>query len=100
MDIYSRSSLQNVNTRFWTGGSGSGKTNSLLNLIENQLDTDKIYLYAKYSYESKYQCLINKREDVGIYHFNDPEAFIEYSNGSMMFTKTLMNTILIEKIRY
>ena len=29
------------------GGSGSGKTNSLLNLIENQPDMDKIYLYAK-----------------------------------------------------
>ena len=72
--------MQNVNTRFWTGGSGSGKTNSLLNLIENQLDTDKIYLYAKYPYQSKYQCLINKREGVGINHFNDPKAFIEYSN--------------------
>ena len=29
------------------GGSGSGKTNALLNLINNQLDTDEIYLYAK-----------------------------------------------------
>ena len=29
------------------GGSGSGKTNLLLNLIENQPDIDKIYLYAK-----------------------------------------------------
>ena len=27
-------------------GSGSGKTNVLLNLIENQPDIDKIYLYA------------------------------------------------------
>ena len=33
------------------GGSGSGKTNLLLNLIENQPDIDKIYLYAKDSYE-------------------------------------------------
>ena len=61
------------------GGSGSGKTN-LLNLIENQPDIDKIYLYAKDPYESKYQYLINKREGVGINHFNDPKAFIEYSN--------------------
>ena len=37
-----------------TGGSGSGKTNLLLNLIENQPDIDKIYLYAKDPYESKY----------------------------------------------
>ena len=36
------------------GGSGSGKTNLLLNLIENQSDIDKIYLYAKDPYESKY----------------------------------------------
>ena len=28
------------------GGSGSAKTNALLNLIENQRDIDKIYLYA------------------------------------------------------
>ena len=62
------------------GGSGSGKTNLLLNLIENQPDIDKIYLYAKDPYESKYQYLINKREGVGINHFNDPKAFIDYSN--------------------
>ena len=62
------------------GGSGSGKTNVLLNLIENQPDIDKIYLYAKDPYESKYQYLINKREGVGINHFNDPKAFIDYSN--------------------
>ena len=46
-------------------GSGSGKTN-LLNLIENQPNIDKIYLCAKDPYESKYQYLINKREDVGV----------------------------------
>ena len=62
------------------GGSGSGKTKVLLNLIENQSDIDKIYLYAKDTYEAKYQYLINKREGVGIAHFNDPKAFIEYSN--------------------
>ena len=46
------------------GGSGSGKTNALLNLINNQLDIDKIYLYPKDPYEKKYQYLINKREKV------------------------------------
>ena len=61
-------------------GSGSEKTNVLLNLMENQPDIDKIYLYAKDLYEAKYQYLINKRESVGINHFNDPKAFIEYSN--------------------
>ena len=57
------------------GGSGSGKTNLLLNLIETQPDIDKIYLYAKDAYEAKYQYLINKRENVGINHFNDPKVF-------------------------
>ena len=51
-----------------------------MNLINNQPDIDKIYLYAKDPYEAKYQYLINKREGVGINHFNDPKAFIEYSN--------------------
>ena len=62
------------------GVSGSGKANVLLNLIKNQSDIDKIYLYAKDPYEAKYQYLINKREGVRVKHFNDPKAFIEYSN--------------------
>ena len=56
------------------------KQNLLLNLIENQPDIDKIYLYAKDPYESKHQYLINERESLGINNFNDPKAFIEYSN--------------------
>ena len=43
------------------GGSGSGEANALLNLINNQPNIDKIYLYAKDPYEAKYQFLINKR---------------------------------------
>ena len=62
------------------GGSGSGKTNALLNLIRNKPDIDKIYLYAKDPHKAKYQYLINKREKVGLDHFDDPKAFIEYSN--------------------
>ena len=61
-------------------GLGSGKTNILLNLTNSQPDIDKIYLYAKDPYEAKYQFLINKRESTGLKHFNDPKAFIEYSN--------------------
>ena len=41
-----------------TGGSGSGKTNTLLNLINEQNDIDKIYLNAKDSDEPKYKILI------------------------------------------
>ena len=62
------------------GGSGSGKTNALLNLIKEQDDIDKIYLYAKDLSEPKYEFLIKKREDVGIKYCNDPNAFIECSN--------------------
>ena len=51
-----------------------------MNIIENQPDIDKIYLYAKNSYEAKYQYLINTREKVGLKHFNDPKAFIDYLN--------------------
>ena len=36
------------------GGSGSGKINVLLNLIKNQPDIDKIYLYAKDPHEARY----------------------------------------------
>ena len=63
------------------GGSGSGKANSLFYLINNhQPDIDKIYLYAKDSYETKYPFLIKKRKDVGTKHFNDSKHFVEYSN--------------------
>ena len=54
--------------------------NALLNLINNQPDIDKIYLYAKDPFEAKFQCLINKREKVGLNHYDDPKAFTEYSN--------------------
>ena len=62
------------------GGSGSGKTNALLNLIKEQDDIDKNYLYAKDLTEPKYEFLIKKRKDVGIKYFNDPNAFIGCSN--------------------
>ena len=62
--------------------SGSGKTNTLLNLINNLHPIDKIYLYAKDINEPKYlyEYLINKTEQAGIKNLNDPHAFIEYSD--------------------
>ena len=48
------------------GGSGSGKTNALINLINEQNNIDKIYLYARDLSEPKYEYLIKKREDAGI----------------------------------
>ena len=62
------------------GGSGSGKTNASINLINNQPDIGKIYLYEKDPYDDKYQFLINKRESIGLKHLSDPKAFTEYSN--------------------
>ena len=59
------------------GGSGSGKTNDLINLINEQDDIDNIYLYARDLSEPKYECLLKKREDVGIKHLNNPKAFIQ-----------------------
>ena len=41
-------------------GSGSGKSNALLNLLNHEPDIDNIYLHAKDPYEIKYQLLINK----------------------------------------
>ena len=63
-----------------SGGSESGKTNALLNLINHEPDIDKIYLYAKDPFEAKYQLLINKRESTALKFLNDLKAFIEYSN--------------------
>ena len=62
------------------GGSGSGKTNTLLNLINEQKDIDKICLYAKDLSESKYEYLIKNRENAGIKHVNNPKAFIKCTN--------------------
>ena len=62
------------------GGSGSAKINSLFNLISQQSDIDKIYLYVENPYDAKYQLLIYKRKSTGLKHFDDSKAFIEYSN--------------------
>ena len=56
------------------------KTNSLINLINEQNDIDKIYLHAKELSEPKYEYLIKRREGAGIKHLNNPNAFIESSN--------------------
>ena len=60
-------------------------------MTNNQQDIDKIYLYAKDPYGDKYRYLINKRESVGLKHFNDPKAFIEYSNDMHDVYKNIDN---------
>ena len=47
-----------------------------LDIMSMIVDIDKIYLYAKDSYETKYQLIINKRESTSL----NMQAFIEYSN--------------------
>ena len=61
------------------GGSGSGKTNLLLNLVKHlQIDIGKIYLYVKDPFEPKHQLRINGRENVGIKQIKNPVSFIDY----------------------
>ena len=73
------------------GGSGSGKTNTLLNLINEQKDIDKIYLYAKDLSESKYEYLIRNCENAGIKHLNDSKSFIECSDTMNDFYANIDN---------
>ena len=71
MAVHSISSIQNTNNRrFWIR-----KDECTL-----KFNIDKIYLHVKDPHEAKYQFLINKRESTELKHFNDPKAFIEYSN--------------------
>ena len=65
------------------GCSGSGKSNSLFDLINQQPDIDNIYLQAKDPYEAKYQFLINKREGTGL------KTFTEYSNATNNIYKNI-----------
>ena len=58
-------------------GSGSGKTNTLFNMINQEPDIEKIYLYTKDLKVVKYQFLINKSEDVGTKYFNDSFIIIK-----------------------
>ena len=61
----------------------------MLNLINNQLDIDKLYWYAKDRYKAKYQFLISKIESTGLKHFNDSKAFIKNSNDIQNVDKNI-----------
>ena len=62
------------------GGSGSGKRNTFPNLVNEQHDIDKIYLYARDLSKPKNKYLIMRGENVRVKHWNNPNAFIECSN--------------------
>ena len=59
-----------------------------------------MYLNAKNLYEDKYQFLIKKRESIGLKHFDDPKAFLEYSNDMHDVYKDVNDIILIKKTKY
>ena len=81
-------------------GSESGKINVLLNLINHEPDIDKIYLYAKDGYNTKYKLLINKRESTGLKYLNDLKAFIEYTINMDGIYKNIENTIQTKIKKY
>ena len=61
------------------GSLKSGKTNVILNLMKYQRrDIDKIYLYVKDPFESKYQLLINRREKIRTKKLKNSKEFIDY----------------------
>ena len=68
----------------------------IFNLITQQSDIDKIYLYATDPYESKYKLLNNKWESTSLMHVNDSKAFIDYAND----IDNNYNTIQIKNVKY
>ena len=72
----------------------------MLNLVNQESDIDKIYLYVKDPWEAKYQMLINKRESTSLKYLNDSKAFIQYSNDMHDIYKILKNTTQIKNEKY
>ena len=81
-------------------GSGSGKTNSLFDLISHEPDFDKIYLYAKDSYKTKYQLLINKKDKADLKHINGSKALLNTRIIWTIFIRILKNTIQTRIAKY
>ena len=80
-----------------TGGSGSGKTNALLNLIKEQDDVDKLYFNAKDLSKPKYEFLIKTCQDTGTKHFSDPNLCVQIQ--WMTFIRILMITTQDERAK-
>ena len=94
LDSITNGNNKKHNENLVIGGSRSGKTNTLLNLINEQNDIDKIYLYARDLNEPKYKMLIKKRKDTGIKYLND---LWNVQILWMMFIKIFMIIIQVEK---
>ena len=83
-----------------TGGSGSGKTNALLNLRKEKYDIDQIYFYAEYLSEPKYEFLIKKCENVGTDHLMIHMQLLSVQIEWMTFIRILMTTTQAEKEKF
>ena len=79
------------------GGSGSGKTNALLNLISQHGGIDKVYLYAKDLSKPKYEFLVRNCESVGVKHCNDLNHLLSVQILWMTSMKILIITNQAEK---
>ena len=81
------------------GGSELIKTNTLLDLINHKIYSDKIYLYTEDPYETKYQFFIKECEGAGLKHFNDSRALIDYSNdiNEIVFDDTIADMLSNKK---
>ena len=82
------------------GGSGSGKTNTLLNLINEQKDIDNVNLNAKDLSEPKYEYLIKNRKNTGIKHVNDSNDLLNIQMQWMTFMRILIIIIRAEKEKF
>ena len=71
----------------------------MLNLINEQNDIDKIYLYARDLNEPKFKSLIKKRKDTGINHLNDPNA-LSIQIRWIMLMRIFMIIIQAEKEKF
>ena len=89
MAIYYRSSVKNSYCRWFRI-----RKSKCIN------EFNKIYLYAKDPYKGKYQYLINKCEQVGLDHFKEPTAFMEYSNNMEDVYKNIENQNPVKKRKY
>ena len=95
--------FQTIHKILIIGGSGPGITNALLNLINHQLDIDKIYLYAeeaKYAYEAKYQFLIKKPEKVSLKHLIILKLLLNTQMICNISTKNLKSTTQEKVAKY
>ena len=81
--------------RFWIR-----KNKSIIKFNKQSATYYTTYLYQKGPYQAKCQYLIKKREKLGLKHYDDPKAIIEYSNDMQMFIKILKNAILESNVKY